>query len=203
MGRSDFPPNMRSGILSDTDIHTEIAKYEHRNHGLNIEPFDPQNVQPASYDLTLGDTFQRQYQHGPGSVQSVENGAVDRVPQTVGEDIDELVVQPQEFVLGHTEECIHLPPYISGEVKGRSSVGRMGLIPHTAGWIDPGFTGQITLEFVNHSERPVKIEPGQRIAQVVFSYTNRPATKPYGEKEDSKYQGQTGVTESRIEQDKN
>jgi len=108
---------------------------------------------------------------------------------------------PQEFVLGHTAETIELPANISGEVKGRSSIGRMGLIPHTAGWIDPGFEGQITLEFVNHSDRPVKIEPGQRIAQIVFSYTNRPSANPYGEKSDSKYQGQTGVTGSRIEDD--
>jgi len=199
-----------TGVLSDKDISKEVHEYRRKQRvdlwddpeGLDIRPFDSVNLQPASYDLTLGEQFQRNYRYGPGTVQSVEDGAVERETQVVGEDIDEMVVMPQEFVLGHTAETIELPANISGEVKGRSSIGRMGLIPHTAGWIDPGFEGQITLEFVNHSDRPVKIEPGQRIAQIVFSYTNRPSANPYGEKSDSKYQGQTGVTGSRIEDDK-
>jgi deoxycytidine triphosphate deaminase len=110
--------------------------------------------------------------------------------------------ESKPFVLGHVEEEIEIPPYMTAEVKGRSSVGRLGVIPHTAGWGDPGFEGQLTLEFVNLSPNPIELEAGHRMAQVVFQYTNRSAAKPYGEKSDSKYQGQQGVTESRIDQDK-
>ena len=181
-----------SGILSDTDIKDELSRE------LGIEPFAESNLQPASYDLTLGNEFERERggdRRRPA--QSIESGPADRRSVTT----EKIEIQPGEFVLGHTEETVSLPSHITGEVKGRSSVGRLGLIPHTAGWIDPQFKGQITLEFVNHSSYPVSIESRQRIAQIVFCYTNNPVETGYGEKDDAKYQGQSGVTASRIEED--
>jgi len=196
---------MNSGVLSDRDIIREVHEHRRKNKedsidydgdGLNIEPYTKSNVQPASYDLTLGGSFKVEPEDGD-TTQGVRYGSVKRKTY----DHDRIIVQPGEFMLGHAQETVSLPSYISGEVKGRSSIGRMGLIPHTAGWVDAGFSGQITLEFVNHSSYPVEIRSGDRIAQIVFTYMNEPAAEPYGEKDDSKYQGQTGVTESRIEKD--
>lgn len=181
-------------VLSDADIAQEI---HYQSDGLNIDPYDESNLQPASYDLTLGDEFVKYYDDG-WSLQGVDIGPTDK-REVVAQE--EYVVRPGEFVLGYTVEHVELPANISAEVKGRSSLGRLGLIPHTAGWIDPGFEGQITLEFVNHSPQPVVLKAGMRCAQIVFSYTNTASNNPYGDKDDQKYQGQTGVTESRIEED--
>lgn len=214
----------RFGVLSDYDIFKERGEYrrsldadrqdDEDIEGLDIRPFERDNVQPASYDLTLGnewivpveahpddrpitldeglpDSAKRVYEADTFVLNSMQN------PDTDGSAADSA-----PFVLGHAEETIELPSYITAEVKGRSSVGRLGVIPHTAGWGDPGFEGQLTLEFVNLSPNPIELEAGRRIAQVVFQYTNSPSANPYGEKTDSKYQGQTGVTESRIEEDR-
>jgi dCTP deaminase len=193
-------------VLSDSEIIFRVNRTkrygEDGNHpidqhdGLDIDPFDGENVQPASYDLTLGTEFEREREPGRKR-QSIENGAADRRHI----ETDKIEIQPGEFLLGHTQERVTLPNTITAEVRGRSSIGRLGLIPHTAGWVDPGFSGDITLEFVNHSEYPIVLECGQRIAQIVFREVNGTVLEPYGEKEDSKYQGQTGVTGSRIEQD--
>lgn len=181
-------------VLSDRDIIRRIA---YRDDSIDISPFSQENVQPASYDLTLGDEFVK-YHDGGYSLQSVELGPTERRESLTA---DSYVVDPGEFVLGHTVETIRLPNDVTAEVKGRSSIGRLGLIPHTAGWIDPGFEGEITLEFVNHSPQPVEITSGMRIAQIVFSETRTPAGVGYGEKDDQKYQGQTGATESKIQED--
>lgn len=192
-------------VLSDEDIERELkytrqceqVEWRHCD-GLKIDPYDESNLQPASYDLTLGREFAIETVDLPGmTVQSIEDGPADRFV----DDLDEIRIEPGEFVLGHTKEHIRLPDDITAEVKGRSSLGRLGLIPHTAGWVDPGFTGTVTLEFVNHSNQPVRLHAGDRIAQIVFSYTESPANTAYGAKDDQKYQGQTGVTESRIGQD--
>jgi dCTP deaminase len=178
-------------ILSDRDIRQEIGSGR-----LGIDPYNDGHVQPASYDLTLGTTF---IEHGRGVVpSSVHNG---QRAETTAVEIDTYIVNPGEFVLAHTEEHIRLPSNISGDVKGRSSVGRLGVIPHTAGWIDPGFEGQITLELVNHSPHPVRLHAGMRIAQMVFTETRSPAQVPYDSKEGAKYVNQQGVTGSRIEED--
>lgn len=181
-------------VLADVDIAREVWKGD-----LDIDPYKEENLQPASYDLTLGNSFKRE-KGGDRQrrSQSIRSGPAERREV----DADTVEIQPGEFVLGHTEEIVSLPDHITAEVKGRSSLGRLGLIPHTAGWVDPGFEGQITLEFVNHSKHPVVIEAGERIAQIVFSRTESSASTPYGEKDDQKYQGQSGVTESRIEDDR-
>lgn len=210
------------GVLSDQDIAREVyhrgtsvdpATGRKRRHGLRIEPYDEDNLQPASYDLTLGNEWEVPVEAHPDDQPiTLDEGLPDSAKRVY--EADTFVLDPMQpleygdrtpdsgpFVLGHVQETIGIPPYMTAEVKGRSSVGRLGVIPHTAGWGDPGFEGQLTLEFVNLGPNPIELQAGRRIAQVVFQYTNRPANSPYGQKEDSKYQGQTGVTESRIEED--
>lgn len=198
------------GVLPD---HT-IEQYALTEGGLSIEPFREQNLQPASYDLTLGSEWivpvrlpaeeqpldskeglpgyaQRRYTAESFTINSMQNP-----------DVSGTAPDSAPFVLGHVEETIRLPDNITAEVKGRSSIGRLGVIPHTAGWGDPGFEGQLTLEFVNLSPNPIELHTGDRIAQVVFSETASPVREPYGDKSDTKYQSQSGVTGSRIEQDR-
>jgi deoxycytidine triphosphate deaminase len=210
-----------AGVLVDRDISQEVHEYRRKQRtdvhddptGLDIRPFTQDNLQPASYDLTLGNEWEVPVEAHPDDQPITLTGGLPSSAKRVYE-ADTFVLNSIQnphaegsamdsgpFVLGHVEEEIEIPPYMTAEVKGRSSVGRLGVIPHTAGWGDPGFEGQLTLEFVNLSPNPIELEAGHRIAQVVFQYTNRPAAKPYGEKTDSKYQGQQGVTESRIEQD--
>jgi len=202
---------MKAGVLSDTDIKRELtSKRNHDEPGLDIRPYDPTNVQPASYDLTLGtEWIVPKQKRTPGPVRHDE-GLPDKDVYEI--EADEFTITSMQnpelgpydsrpFVLGHIQETIDLPDYITAEVKGRSSIGRLGVIPHTAGWVDAGFTGEVVLEFTNFSPNPITLSAGMRVAQIVFSYTNEPATEPYGTKPDSKYQGQTGVTGSRIEDD--
>lgn len=214
-----------TGVLVDRDISQEVHEYRRKQRnsvdndptGLDIRPFTQDNLQPASYDLTLGNEWEVPVEAHPDDLPlTLDSGLPDSAKRVYEADTFVLnsiqqglehrnqagsAMDSGPFVLGHVEEEIEIPPYMTAEVKGRSSVGRLGVIPHTAGWGDPGFEGQLTLEFVNLSPNPIELEAGHRIAQVVFQYTNRPAAKPYGEKTDSKYQGQQGVTESRIEQD--
>lgn len=180
-------------ILADCEIAREIAYGE-----LDITPYHEAHVQPASYDLTLGTEFVEYPQMTPYQIIDPDQG-MGEAGNVV--EADSYVLAPGEFVLATTEEAVSLPPTISGEVKGRSSIGRLGVIPHTAGWVDPGFTGTITLEFVNHNDNPVVLRAGMRCCQIVFQRCGRAASSPYGEKADSKYQGQQGAVQSRIEDD--
>lgn len=200
------------GVLSDVDIKSEATKIGADT--LTIDPLQDDHVQPASYDLTLGNEWIVPVEAHPDDRPiRPDEGLPQNAKRTF--DADTFVINPMQdqrsavgtahdsapFVLGHVEETISIPSYMTAEVKGRSSIGRLGVIPHTAGWGDPGFEGQLTLEFVNLSPNPILLESGMRIAQAVFSYTRTPASEPYGQKDDSKYQGQSGVTESRIEED--
>lgn len=115
---------------------------------------------------------------------------------------DPLVLRPHEFVLGRTVEWVGLPDDVLGRVEGRSSLGRLGVAVHvTAGFIDPGFEGTITLEIVNLNCVPVVLYPFQRVCQIVFEELCEPAEQPYGVGGRGKYQGQVGVTPSRISDD--
>jgi len=211
---------MKTGVLSDRDIVSEVRDTKQKSKtdwrsvsGLDIEPFDEDNVQPASYDLTLGSEWDVPVKAHPEDLPlTIDRGVPDSATRRYEADtfvlnsiqnpkVDGSAIDSGPFVLGHVEESITIPDYITAEVKGRSSVGRLGVVPHTAGWGDPGFEGQLTLEFVNFGPNPVELEAGMRIAQVVFQYTSQPAEEPYGEKSDAKYQGQSGVTGSRIEKD--
>jgi dCTP deaminase len=165
-----------------------------------IEPFDESNVQPASYDLTLSDTVvELSGRRNHAATYDITEGVPDGEYRE--RDTDEYVLSSGDFVLASTEETVYVPDGFAAQVKGRSSIGRLGVVPHTAGWIDPGFEGDITLELVNHSPVNWRLESGVQIAQIVYSTMLHPSNEVYGEKSNSKYQGQSGVTASRIEND--
>lgn len=148
------------------------------------------SIQPASYDLRLGAGFKY-------PKPSVELSKFDEPVEYITDDSDEFILFPQHFVLGTTMETINLPADVAAFVEGRSSIGRMGLFIQNAGFADPGFSGQITLELYNASDRPILLKAGHRIGQLVFFELNRPADHPYN----GKYQNQVGTTESRKYQD--
>lgn len=149
--------------------------------------------QPASLDLRLSNEVWR-FNDDLDCVDSMSGG--DYYHRCVS---DVLVLKPNEFVLGRTVEYVSLPDDILGRVEGRSSIGRLGVAVHvTAGFIDPGFEGTITLEIVNLNSVPVVLYPFQRVCQIVFEELNDSAGVPYGVGGRNKYQGQVGVTPSRI-----
>ena len=184
-------------VLSDRTIKEEIAAGR-----LVIQPLEEEAIQPASVDLRLDRAFR---------IFRVTSRAFVDVRQPV-EDLTELVtikseepfvVQPGTFCLGSTIETITLPNDIVARVDGKSSLGRLGLLVHaTAGYVDPGWTGKLTLELSNQSQMPIALFYGMRIAQVSFLRMSTPVDRPYGSPElGSKYQGQTGPTPSRISQE--
>lgn len=169
-----------------------------RQKDLIVVTPDPSNkqLQPASIDLTLSNEVIRFYNKGIIDVQEgTKNYRM--------EEEDFIVIQPGEFLLGSTIENIKLPDNIVGRIEGRSSLGRLGLMVHsTAGFIDPGFEGNITLEMYNLNCSPIRLSPKMRICQIAFEILSGFAERPYGHKElTSKYQGQTKVTPSKIQRD--
>ena len=184
-------------ILSDRDI---TARLDDPDDGLSIDPLDDpeQQIQPASIDLRLGNEFIE-----PATETLVspvtEPDAGERV---VIEDRTAYVLPPGGFVLGTTAERIAIPDDLLGQVHGRSSVGRVGIQIHiTAGLIDPGFYGDITLELSNVSDSPVALPPGMRIAQLVLKQLTSESERPYGVERGSKYQDQNGPQVSRLAAD--
>lgn len=161
-------------ILSDRDLRKAQADYA------IVEPFVDGHVQPASIDLRLG----RDFLFMGASINAAGNMPLD----------------PGDFALGTTMETVTIPAHLVGQINGRSSWARKGLIVHTtAGFIDPGFTGQITLELANLSHETLWLPVGERICQLVLTQLTSPAEKPYGSAGlGSHYQGQTGVTASAI-----
>lgn len=149
-------------------------------------------IQPASVDVTLGDTFKKPVTQTIVTMDSPIQYA--DIKPIQGKYIN---IPPHSFILGTTREIINLPDDLTAFVEGRSSIGRMGLFVQNAGWVDPGFRGQITLELFNASDNTIQLEVGRRIAQLVFVKMGNPCRVPYG----GKYQFQTGATESRIEKD--
>jgi dCTP deaminase len=148
---------------------------------LDIKPLVAEHVQPASVDLTLGNTLLILGNHMEVEVK------------------DGYTVLPGEFLLASTYEEIYVSPRFAGRVEGKSSLGRLGLLVHvTAGFIDPGFRGKITLELANLSKEPVKLRPNQKICQITFLHMDKKVARPYGSKGlGSKYQGQDTVTGAR------
>jgi len=188
-------------ILSDTDLLARL-----RDGGLVVEPLEDVDlqVQPASIDVRLGRAF-LEFQRAnipcihPDSDQEVE----EYVSETVVDEGGEYVLHPGDFVLGTTMERVEVPPDLVAQVEGRSSLGRLAIVVHaTAGFVDPGFRGRITLELSNLGTAPVALTPGMRISQLVFTELRTAATRPYGSERDSKYQDQTGPQASRIEGDR-
>lgn len=188
-------------ILSDTDIRRRLSDGD-----LVITPLDDESaIQPASVELTLDLTggALRPVQHQPGHPREIVRIApgVKTTPKMIHDSCEDgdLVLQPGACALVTTRERVVIPPDLVAQVNGKSSLARLFLIVHTtAGFIDPGFPGQITLEFVNLSPQIMVIAHGARVAQLVLSTLTSPAARPYGHKDlGSHYQGQSGATASR------
>jgi dCTP deaminase len=164
-----------------------------------IKPYDPALVQPASIDLRLGDSFRVFHNHRAEAID-LRAGPPAGLTEEVSVGGEEgFVIHPGEFCLGRTEEWVELPDDVVARIEGKSSLGRLGLIVHaTAGFIDPGWKGTLTLELNNLTRVPIKLYPGLLIAQLSFMGLDRPAERPYGSAElGSHYQGQVAATESR------
>ena len=181
-------------ILSDRDILDQIARGR-----LTIDPFDEAMVQPASVDLRLDRSFRvfrnTRYTHIDPRQQQ------DELTDLLMVDEDEpFVLHPGEFVLGSTLERVALPDDLVARLEGKSSLGRLGLLIHsTAGYVDPGWDGYLTLELSNVANLPITIYPGMKIGQISFFRLTTPAAAPYGSAGvRSKYQGQRGPTPSRF-----
>ncbi|WP_026690220.1 dCTP deaminase [Alteribacter aurantiacus] len=172
-------------ILSDQGI-----KQYMQEKGLIITPLMEGQIQPASVDLTLGTNFRKIHEHG-GPITLEESA------HEVSFESKRVTIPPQTFLLATTEQRVSLPNDLSAFVEGRSSIGRMGLFIQNAGWVDPGFKGEITLELFNANHVPIEIVSGRRICQLVFAKMDRPCIKPY----QGKYQHQTGAVGSLIYKD--
>ncbi len=184
-------------IYSDRTIKESISSGK-----IAIEPYEPSYVQPSSVDLRVGNGFRVFVNHRYSEIDP-------RAPQAdltqlveVGEE-DPFMLHPGEFVLGSTLEKVRLGVDVVARLEGKSSLGRLGLLIHsTAGFIDPGFEGHITLELSNVATLPIAIYPGMKIGQISFYQMTTAAEYPYGSPElGSKYQGQSGPTASRSHRD--
>ena len=180
-------------LLSDRDINAQISSGRVR-----LDPWDPEMVQPSSIDVRLDRYFRIFENHRyPVIDPAAEQNELTRMVTPNGDD--PFVLHPGEFVLGATYEYVTLPDDVAARLEGKSSLGRLGLLTHsTAGFIDPGFNGHITLELSNMSTLPLKLYPGMKIGQLCFFQLSSPAEQPYGSASTgSHYQGQRGPTASR------
>ena len=180
-------------LLSDRDIKAEISAGR-----VKVEPFDGAMIQPSSVDVRL-DRFFRVFENHKYSVIDPSIEQSDLTREVAVEANEEFILHPGEFVLASTYEVITLPDDIAGRLEGKSSLGRLGLLTHsTAGFIDPGFSGHITLELSNVANLPVKLFPGMNIGQLCLIKLSSPAENPYGSAlYGSRYQGQRGPTASK------
>jgi len=187
-------------ILSDTDILARL-----REGGLVIDPLDDvdQQVQPASVDLRLGSEFLEFQRTNISCIHPTREEEVrEYISETVVAEGDEFILHPGDFVLGTTKERVEMPADLVANVEGRSSLGRLAVVVHaTAGFVDPGYRGQVTLELSNLGTAPVALTPGMRVSQLVFTELTSPAERPYGSERGSKYQDQHGPQASRIGDD--
>ncbi|MFC0115560.1 dCTP deaminase [Kibdelosporangium aridum] len=180
-------------LLSDRDLSKELDSGR-----LGLEPYDPAMLQPSSIDVRLDRFFRvfdnTKYTHIDPALQQDE---LTSLVEQQGDD--PFVLHPGEFVLGSTFEFVTLPDDLAGRLEGKSSLGRLGLLTHsTAGFIDPGFSGHITLELSNVANLPITLWPGMKIGQLCLFRLSSAAEHPYGsQKAGSRYQGQRGPTPSR------
>ncbi len=170
-------------ILSDITLTEMLTTGE-----LKMSPLTEAQIQPASIDIRLGDTF--------SIVEDSSSGIITLDSEISYKTIktDTYLLLPGQFVLATTMEYIELPDDLTAFVEGRSSLGRMGLFIQNAGWVDPGFKGEITLELFNANRCAIELRAGRRVGQLVFAKMDREAKNPYR----GKYQGQTGATGSRV-----
>lgn len=180
-------------LLSDQDLRKEVEAGR-----LVLDPFDVEMLQPSSIDVRLDRFFRvfnnTRYTHIDPAQQQDDLTSLVETPE--GEPF---VLHPGEFVLGSTYEMVTLPDDLAGRLEGKSSLGRLGLLTHsTAGFIDPGFSGHITLELSNVANLPITLHPGMKIGQLCLFKLSSPAEHPYGStRAGSRYQGQRGPTPSR------
>ncbi len=174
-------------ILSDKTLTKMLAE-----GSLVAEPIEPAQIQPASIDIRLGNTFSIVEDSSSGVI-TLENKIEYRTIET-----DTYVLLPGQFVLATTMEYFELPDDLTAFVEGRSSLGRMGLFIQNAGWVDSGFKGEITLELFNANRCAIELKAGRRVGQLVFAKMDDTALNPYS----GKYQGQRGATGSRVFMDK-
>ena len=180
-------------LLSDRDIKSEIDKKR-----VVLEPCDLNMIQPSSVDVRLDRLFRTFENHKYAHIDPAENQP--ELTREVGVASNEaFILHPGEFVLGSTYEVITLPDDIAGRLEGKSSLGRLGLLTHsTAGFIDPGFSGHVTLELSTVANLPIKLWPGMKIGQLALFRLSSPADHPYGSAVyGSRYQGQRGPTPSK------
>lgn len=185
-------------ILSDGTIRKLLAEGR-----IVIDPMEDGQIQPASVDVRLGDTFLAFRSHTASHINPWEPN--DALMETVIVSDGPFILHPGEFVLGTTVERLTLPDDVVARIEGKSSLGRHGLLIHaTAGFVDPGWkNGQITLELSNVAPLPIMLWPGMKIAQFSFMQMDAPAERPYGHPElGSKYQGQSGPIASRYRDNK-
>jgi dCTP deaminase len=180
-------------LLSDRDIKSEIDKGR-----VVLEPYDLNMIQPSSVDVRLDRLFRTFENHKYAHIDPAENQP-ELTREVAVEGNDPFILHPGEFVLGSTYEVISLPDDIAGRLEGKSSLGRLGLLTHsTAGFIDPGFSGHVTLELSNVATLPIKLWPGMKIGQLCLFRLESPAEHPYGSAVyGSRYQGQRGPTPSK------
>lgn len=182
-------------ILPDHIIRDRVQSGD-----LEIEPYDEENQQPSSYDLTLSSTFKR-FTDG-----NVIDPRIDNIDSMMEEfEVDDMsgyTLDPLEYVLATTEERVYVPRDLVGQLKGRSSWGRVAVVPHTqAGYIDAGYNGKITLEIMNfHTDNEVVLPIGTRICQIIFQQMLAPCEESYGDK-GGKYQEQDDVQHTKISED--
>jgi len=174
-------------ILSDKTIMKMLE-----NSTLIISPLEKEQIQPASVDVRLGDTF-CVVEDSPNGIITLDNEITYRTIKT-----DTYILLPGQFVLATTMEYFNLPDNLTAFVEGRSSLGRMGLFIQNAGWVDPGFKGEITLELFNANRCAIELKAGRRVGQLVFAKLDEIALNPYS----GKYQGQRGATGSKVYMDR-
>ncbi len=180
-------------LLSDRDILAEIDAGR-----IGLDPLDKAMIQPSSIDVRLDKFFRVFDNHKyPHIDPAADQSDLTREVEVAGDEA--FILHPGEFVLGSTYELVTLPDDVAARLEGKSSLGRLGLMTHsTAGFIDPGFSGHVTLELANVATLPIKLYPGMKIGQLCYFRLTSPADNPYGsEKYGSRYQGQRGPTASR------
>jgi dCTP deaminase len=173
-------------ILSDGTLREMMARKE-----LVVEPIEDHQIQPASIDLRLGKHFLKVDENDFDIIRMDEPISYLEIER------DEIVIPPLTFMLATTMEYVKLPNDLTAFVEGRSSVGRVGLFVQNAGWVDPGFEGELTLELFNANRQPIRLQSGRRICQLVFARMDRAALVPYK----GKYMGQRRPVGSRLHQD--
>ena len=184
-------------ILSDKTIRKlldqgTLAIYPLEDDQISVEGQRVgKQIQPASVDLRLGTHFLKLDEHNIPFID-LENPA-----KYISFDREEIILPPRSFMLATTMEYVRLPNNLTAFVEGRSSIGRMGLFIQNAGWVDPGFEGEITLELYNANQLPIRLKAGRRVCQLVFAQMDQDAYYPY----QGKYQGQRNATGSQVYDD--